>query len=255
MPTNVVYDGKELRLASNREYTDSGTLFFVDAFNDTPTLETGAVHADSVVAKQFLCASASEQGATTQTPISDALGIVNSLKVTQSESKRYSIDPTSLHACAPLRPHISEVIIKQRLVSCFVFTQLIPIMISAIKELDRKVDVLGKAHAEDALCKADRGGCNGCVHAPCTTLGATGSGHVADLLAQIGRISDASGAHCGHVSLHSSLLTSIVHCMREQDAYIAFLERLAETWPSRSSNLAVGCFYVHRRTSHVCRCR
>ena len=241
MPTNVVYDGAELRFVANRDSIDSGTRFYVDSYNDQPTLDTGTVHADSVISKQFASISSTDSD-NTNAPISGALGIVNALRVMHSESMRYSIDRESLESCVELQPHISRAIIKQREVTCFVFTQLIPIMLSALQELDQKVDALAKLKVQ---AKCNHHSHNPSQHgdhiASCDSL------IINNLLNQIKiSASDASGMHCGDMLRHSSLMASIAKLITEQETYITFLTRLLENDPARSNNLVFGCFYVHR---------
>jgi hypothetical protein len=240
MPTNVVYDGTELRFVANGDNINSGTRFYVDAYNDQPTLDTGTVHADSVVAKQFASISSTDSD-NSNAPISGALGIVNALSVMHSESKRYSIDRASLEACVALQPHLSRVIIKQREVTCFVFTQLMPIMLSAIQELDKKVDALAKLKVQ-AKCPHPH------HHHPHPHCDSSLS-HILSLL-QLSA-SDASGAHCGDAPHHASLMRGIARLITEQETYITFLTRLLEVTPERPNNLVVGCFYVHRTSACV----
>jgi hypothetical protein len=236
MPTNIVYDGTDLSLVSNRNFIDSGTVFFVDTFNETPTLETGTVHADSIISNRFLCVTAPESDRT-NLPISGALDIVNALKIMQNESKRYSIDKDSLQSCERLRPHISELIIKQRLVSCFVFTQLIPIMLSAIQELNKNVQALSKkshnsptVHCCDIICDETHD----------QNFDWCGD----EILAKLGVcVSDSSG----YTTIRTSLLAKIVKHIKEQDEYITLLKRLVDYAPVKVDNIVLGGFYVHRR--------
>ena len=140
MPASVVYDGTELSLASVPEYEHDGTRFFVDSYCDTSVLETGTLHADRILARQFISVASHETNDAPHTPIVGALDIVNRLKVRKSRANRFNIDLESLQRCDELRPHLSHVIIKQRYETCFVVTQLIPILISAIQELHARAD-------------------------------------------------------------------------------------------------------------------
>ena len=274
MPSNVVYDGNELRFVTNRDNTDSGTRFFVDSYNEMPTLDTGTVHAERIVAKRFVSTYPND-AQSTQTPVSGALDIVNALRVvvqSDSASHRYSIDRQSLETCEPLRPHVSRMIIKQREVTCFVFTQLLPIMISAMQELGAQVDALAKHDAVDdahhhhdttvhPVAHVDASGCP-TPHVPNSDV------VISNLLAQFGMAvaPDSSGVfgvhggndgpcgHCGHVLIDSYLLSNMVKLVHEQDAYIAYLtQRLSGTSAATANtgNLVVGSFYVHRKRSQI----